>query len=256
MTGDLFGLLTRIRLPGAEMDLRRAAQQQHLFPIVGAVVGLAAALTAILLNEFLTASYAMVSAGILLVVLYYLTGILHTEGLADFADGLMASGTSERKREAMKDVHSGVAAVIGVTLYLILFFAAATRVSAHAQDLLTPFPLLWAVPAAIGLVLSEMAGKLAMNVTMFLGPSSHSGMGTLFVSEATASKLVLACAIAGVIGFVVAGYLAIIVYLGLLAGLAVTVKARGNFGGVSGDVFGAANEVGRLLTLVVWVLFI
>ena len=156
----------------------------------------------------------------------------------------------------MKDVHSGVAAVIGTVLYLILFFAAATTMCAHAQDSLTPFPLLWAIPVAIGFVLSEMAGKLAMNSAMFLGPSSHQGMGALFVKEATGRKLLVACAFAGVIGFFVAGYLAVIVYLGLLAGFAVTVKARTNFGGVSGDVFGAANEAGRLLTLMVWVLIV
>ena len=92
-----------------------------------------------------------------------------------------------------------------------------------------------------------------MNTTMFLGPSSHKGMGLVFVKNATSSRFVAACAIAGIACFILVGWLAVLVFAGVFAGAAVTIVARKHIGGVSGDVFGAANEVGRLLTLTLWV---
>jgi len=54
----------------------------------------------------------------------------------------------------------------------------------------------------------------------------------------------------------VSGYLFCLVFLGPFAGFVVTMIARKNFGGVSGDAFGAANEIGRLVTLLGWVIAI
>ena len=105
MTSDLFGLLTRIRVSKVPMDLEKAAAQQHLFVLVGLVVGLIVTAFSVLLYDLLGRGLAQESAVIVIITLYSITGILHTEGLADFADGVMAGGTPERKRAAMKDVH-------------------------------------------------------------------------------------------------------------------------------------------------------
>ena len=256
MTADLFALLTRIRISRSPTDLAKAARQQHYFVLVGLVVGLVAVLTGMVLFEIMGKGEAMVLAGVLLVVLYYITGILHTEGLADFADGVMAGGTPERKREAMKDVHLGVAGVFTVVMFLIIMFAMVTRLLDLGDKWIGPAPLPWEIPVLFGFVLAEVSGKLAMNVSMYLGPSSHPGMGSLFVESASAGKMVAAVLIAFAIGVLLAGWLVVVLAFGLIAGVAVTMVARRNFGGVSGDAFGAANEVGRIVTLLAWVLLI
>lgn len=253
---ELFGLLTRIRVSSVSMDLEKAARQQYLFVIVGFVVGLFAFTVSIIASEFLRKDLFLVSGGIVLIVLYLVTGILHTEGLADFSDGVMAGGTPERKRAAMKDVHLGAAGVFSAALFLIIFFGTASTVVQRALDPISASPLPWTVPFAVGFLLSEMAGKLAINSIMFLGPSSHSGMGTLFVQSASGAKLMLAILIASVISFLLVGWLFFLTLLGLLAGYAITRLARRNFGGIGGDSLGAANEVGRLLTLLAWVIFV
>lgn len=209
-----------------------------------------------ILSQILGEDEALISAGLLLITAYFITGILHTEGLADFADGVMASGTQEKKRQAMKDVHLGVAGVMAVALYLIIAFAVLARLFSEAEIDIEPFPLLWGVPILLGLVLSEVAGKLAMNITMYLGPSSHPGMGSLFTQSSSPSRIVAAILLASAIGFITAGWLVVLMAFGVLAGVAVTLIARKNFGGVSGDAFGAANEVGRIVTLLAWVLLI
>lgn len=256
MTRDLFGLLTRMRVSKSPVDLEKAAGQQYLFVLVGLVVGLIGTIASIVLLEFLGKNLALVSGGIVVVVLYYVTGILHTEGLADFADGVMASGTQERKREAMKDAHLGVAGVLATVLFLIIIFSVISFISTRASESVRSFPLPWSVPFAIGFVLSEMAGKLAMNTAMFLGPSSHAGMGKLFVRNASRKKLVAAILLASAISFIFTGWLFVLILLGLVAGYGVTRMARKNFGGVSGDAFGTANEVGRLLSLLAWVIVV
>lgn len=249
----LLGLLTRIRLTRKGLDLQTAASQQHLLPVIGLLVGLIASLTIVALDLVLGPSNAMVSGALLVALLYGITGIIHTEGLADFADGTMAHGSPQRKREAMKDPHVGVAAVMAVVLFLIIFFALAMRMCSSEGRDVDIWPLPWAVPFALGMVVSEVGGKLAMNTAMMLGPSSHEGMGSVFVRSAGQRRFLAACALALVPCFFIVGWLSIMVFTGVLAGGAVTVIARKHIGGVSGDVFGAANEIGRMTTLLMWV---
>lgn len=255
MTLALIGLLTRIRLTRKDLDLQAAASQQHLLPVIGLLVGLIASLTIIALDFVLGSANAMVSGALLVALLYGVTGIIHTEGLADFADGIMAHGSPKRKREIMKDPHVGVAAVMAVVLFLIVSFALATQMCGSAGREVELWPLPWAVPFLLGMVASEVGGKLAMNTAMLLGPSSHDGMGSLFVQNAGQRRFLAACGIALIGCFLVVGWLAVIVLTGVLAGGALTAIARKHLGGVSGDVFGAVNEIGRGATLLVWVAF-
>jgi adenosylcobinamide-GDP ribazoletransferase len=256
MTRALLGLLTRIRLPGPRVDLEAAAGQQHLFPLIGLLVGLIAALICISLNSVFGGGDPLVLGGLLLVAVYAVTGIIHTEGLADLADGVMASGSRERKHEIMKDPHAGVAAVIAVIVYLLLFFALAVEMSARADDSVSALLTTWHVPFALGFVLSEVSGKLAMNTSMLIGPSAHQGMGSAFVQNASARKFAVAVALAAGICLLTVGFAAVILLAGIVGGAAVTLVARRHLGGVSGDVFGAANEIGRLSALLLWVLII
>lgn len=254
MIGDLFGLLTRLRISRRPMDLENAAGAQHLFPIVGLVVGGVASLFAFSLNDLFGKDMALITGGLVLVALYSMTGILHTEGLADFADGIMASGTQEKKRTVMKDVHLGAAGVFATVLFLILFFAASTLVLESAGKKVSSAPLPWSLPFAFGFVISEVTGKLAMNASMFLGPSSHEGMGAVFVRRASVARLGGAILIACAVAFLTAGFMFVLVIIGIVGGSMVTMVSRKHFGGVSGDTFGAANEVGRLAALIGWVL--
>lgn len=252
----MFGLLTRIRLPGAKHDIVSVAKQQHLFPLVGLVLGLLLVAACLILSQLAGRGDSALAGGILLVVMYALTGIMHTEGLADVADGMMAGGTHTRKREIMKDPHSGVGAVFAVSLYLIILFTLSWRMCARADDSVDLWPLPWQLPFAIGFVLSEIGGKMAMNTSMTIGPSSHGGMGSVFVEHSSPEKFVAALAIGLAASIIVAGFLAVIIVVGVIAGMLVTMLARSHFGGVSGDVFGAANDIGRLSVLITWVLII
>ncbi len=254
MTAALLGLLTRIRLPGYSIDLEREARQQHLFPVVGLVVGAILAVIAAGLNYGLDGEPRLLSGALLLVALYYVTGILHIEGLSDLADGMMAHGTKEHKRQVMKDVHSGVAGVMSVIVTLMILWTLLSEISAGALDKVDGSLLPWGALMVGGLVVAEVGGKLAMNFAAYIGPSTHEGMGSIFVSSATPAGLGLAIATSAVISLTLVGKYFPVVFLGALAGAMVAIAARKHFGGVSGDALGAANEVGRIAVLLAWVL--
>lgn len=249
----LLGLLSRLRLGRGEMDLARAANQQYLFPVAGFILGGIVAIVAFIAYQLLGFRLdSMLTALLVVASLYFLTGLIHLEGLGDFGDGLVASGTRERKRGAMKDVSLGAGGtffmLMAVLALLILVSELFGRSSSFQFPYWSQIPLIW------GLVLAEISAKLAMVTSMTIGPSSHEGMGRIFVSSASAWKLTIAIALGVLIAFIFFGPSSLIVLSGLVAGAIVAIVARSHFGGVAGDSFGAANELGRILALFVWVI--
>jgi adenosylcobinamide-GDP ribazoletransferase len=256
---ELFGLLallSRIRFSRSRIDLESAARKQFLFPAAGAVIGIIFTLVAFLAFNFLDGILDGLIISLLVVIfIYFLTGLIHLEGLADFGDGLMASGDKERKKGAMKDVAVGASGTFFMIIAVLMLVLLVRDLGPWVDS--PPF-LLWAdrVPFVLGLVVAEVGAKLAMNTVMAVGPSSHQGMGSVFVEAATPGRYVAALAIGIAIALFACGLYGLIVLLGPIAGIVIAVVARKHFGGVGGDSFGAANEVGRLLILFTWVVLL
>ena len=107
--GSVFSFLTIF--PSSNATLENIAKYMYVFPIVGIAIGLLVGsfgfglsfvLDPLLVSLLVVASLAIV------------TGIHHADGLADFADGLMVKGSKERKLEAMKDLSTGSAGIVGI----------------------------------------------------------------------------------------------------------------------------------------------
>jgi len=252
----LLALLSRIRLSRSGVDLESAARRQYLFPAAGAALGIIFTLAALLAFDLLDGILNGFIISLLVVMfLYFVTGLIHLEGLADFGDGLMASGDRERKKGAMKDVAVGASGTFFMIIAVLMLFLLVNELGSRVDS--PPF-LLWAnrIPLVLGILVAEVGAKLAMNTVMIIGPSSHPGMGSIFVTAATPERYVAALAIGTAIALLASGLYGLIVLLGPIAGIAVAMVARKHFGGVGGDSFGAANEVGRLLVLFAWVILL
>ena len=111
---SVFSFLTII--PSNNTDLGTVAKHMHVFPIIGIAIGLLIASIGFGLSFFLE---PLIVALLVVASLAIITGIHHTDGLADFADGLMTRGTKERKRNAMKDLSTGSAGIVSVVLYVV-----------------------------------------------------------------------------------------------------------------------------------------
>lgn len=115
-----------------------------------------------------------------------------------------------------------------------------------------------------GVIVVEASAKLAMAVMAWAGKSVHQGMNSPFLEAMHGNKgnlrLIVALAISFAIAlslFWVAG--AVVVLAGIITSLVMVAIAHRHFNGVTGDVFGATNEIARmvcvitLLAVIAWV---
>ena len=244
-----FAFLCIIPIPRSQhASLYSAARSMYLFPVIGAVIGGCTGLFAWGLFESMAEPLlvgVLASAAILVI-----TGFHHTDGLADMADGLMTRGTHKRKIDAMKDKHTGISGTCSVLLCMIGLVVAVSMLDRG-----------YAV--FVGVILAEVAAKFSMVVMAIAGkPAVVSGItsggtGAIFVKAMAEDrrKAVAACVIAVAI-FLVLGGPAVglaVLAVAICAPLVLSYVAYRNFGGVTGDVFGAANDITRVAALVTFV---
>ena len=120
-----------------------------------------------------------VAAALALVADAALTGLLHLDGLADSADGLLPPVTRERRLEILRDPRSGAFAVVGVVLVVVLRVAA---LGAMVPDLATVASVasIWAT------------ARLAMAVAAVTVPYARAdGLATAFAGGRLAPILLI-----------------------------------------------------------------
>ena len=228
--------------------LADCAHNMWAFPLIGAFLGLSAGLLGWVAYHFLP---DIVAGALVLAVLLWMTGLHHMDGLLDFGDGVMAHGTFERKIEVMHDRFTGAGAV---GLVLMTYLVTALSFGELGRNVsFGNFAVPLVVPA---LIVVEVCAKLSMVVAAWAGKSVHQGMNSSFLEAMHGSKGNLRLITALVISFVIAipllGWTGIfVVVAGLITGLVMVAVAHKHFNGVTGDVFGATNELTRLVCVVV-----
>jgi len=196
------------------------------FPVAGAAIGLALGAVWWLADR---AWYPEVVAAVVVAADLALTGLLHLDGLADSADGLLPHLQRERRLEVMAAPDVGAFGV-GVS-------AAALLLRWSTLAALKPDPALLA-----GLWCGSRT--LMATVARTVPYARERGLATAFLGGG-GTWLV---AVAGTgIAAALAGWAA----AGVLAGLAVVALARRRIGGFTGDVLGAAGVVGETVGLLV-----
>jgi adenosylcobinamide-GDP ribazoletransferase len=211
-------------------DLRRGAA---LLPAVGAVVGALVAFvawgSAQVLPPFVAAVLA-IAAGVAV------TAALHLDGLGDVADGIGASLAGSDPAHAMRDPRLGAFGIASVVLDLLL------KTSTLSALVVTGFP--WPVVAAA--TLSRVAPVAMAWRLPYAGGGTGTwtaGIGVGAVAFASVTALAIAIASAGIatLGMTVAV---------VAASTPIGWWSSRRLGGVTGDVFGAAIELGETLALV------
>jgi adenosylcobinamide-GDP ribazoletransferase len=207
-----------------------------LFPVVGAGIGALVGGIAVGLDSRLTPLLAAVLA---VAVEALVTGAIHLDALADTADGLGAP-TRERALEIMREPTIGSFGATALGLGLLL------KTAALVALLDGPDP----VPAAIAAFALGRAAPLALSWALPYARTGG-GLGASLAGAAHAPWLAVGLLIGigiavGVLGlrglWLVAGAAVAVVLVGLVA--------RQRFGGVTGDVLGAAVELATTLALV------
>ena len=234
--GSVFSFLTII--PTSNANLETVAKYMYLFPIVGIVIGLLVGSFGYGLSFFLD---PLIVSLLVVASLTLITGIHHTDGLGDFADGLMTKGSKEKKIKAMKDLATGSGGIVAIVLYLVGLIV--------AISLSTGFQLFLAI------FLSEIVAKFSMVLMASIGKSASAGSNSPFVELMKNRKKLAVSTIITLIPLIVLGGTTglIIFAIGTTFTLFLVAISTRSFGGITGDVLGATNELTRLASLLVFV---
>lgn len=206
------------------------------FPIVGALIGLVAGIGFVLIAAIAGPLLAGVGA---VAVMAVLTGGLHLDGLADAADGLFGVGSLERRLEVMRDPRVGSFGAVALVL-VVLGDVAALSSMGPAR-------------ALIALVIAGALSRLAILVVVVSAPYLREpGLGTAAQGGNRLFDLLLGAALTVAVCLLDPRRAAVAAVTVALAATLMVAVARRRIGGVTGDVYGAVNEVGLLAALVVF----
>jgi len=221
-----------IRLKVSTQALRRSIAY---FPLVGLLIG------GILygLDRLLELAFPVSLVNIMLIVaLVIITRALHLDGFIDTCDGLAGGHSPEERLSIMRDSRVGGFGVVGGCLMILLQYVALSVVPEEqrmAALLLMPTISRWTIVYAI-----------------FAFPyARQQGMGKIFQGGTNWPWLAIATAIALAASLTLMGLEGLAVMAAaLLAAILLANFLSKRLGGLTGDTYGAINEVNTVAVLI------
>jgi adenosylcobinamide-GDP ribazoletransferase len=223
-----FQFLTRLPVPPLTFAPDGLARSVKFFPLVGLVIGSGAALLQKVVGPHLGRP---ASAVVVLLFLVLITGCLHEDGLADVADSLGGRNPEQRLtilRDSRIGAYGAAALVFSLLSRAVLLAGlpmehfTAYLISAHVLCRWSTLPLSYYLPPA-----RESEGQGARIAKLTSAPSLI--IGSLFTIVTVVVALRKA-AIAPVLSAIAIPLLSSLFYMR-------------KFGGITGDCFGATNQL-------------
>jgi adenosylcobinamide-GDP ribazoletransferase len=236
---NLMSFLTAFPIAMDEDMLTDCAKNMWAFPVIGAFIGLLAGLFGWVACQLLP---GIVAGGLILALILWITGLHHTDGLLDFGDGVMAHGTPEHKVEVMHDQLTGAG---GLSLGIMTMLITALSIGQLRVGIIFQ-----------GIIVIELCAKLSMVVAAWAGKSVREGMNSPFLEAMHGIggnwRLVGALMISFAVALLLLRWAgAFIILAALVTAFVMVAVAHKHFNGVTGDVFGATNELTRMVCAIV-----
>lgn len=246
-----------------EIPFTPEVQQRSVvyYPLVGAAIGAVVCAVGWALGYVLP---SLPLAVLLLIAWTALTGGLHLDGLMDSADALLSHRSRDRMLEIMKDSRVGAMGVIACVLVLMLKAALIASLYELAEGAWKAWTLL--------LVLAPIWSRWVMVYAMFRWETARGseGLASLFrglsgrrVFQSFVLAFVLTCAgavfvLASVeedaVRFTIGLGVLLLPLAAYIAGVMVGSRINRRLGGLTGDTYGALNELVETL-LLLWMVF-
>jgi adenosylcobinamide-GDP ribazoletransferase len=219
-----------------EVTERTSGQSLPYFPLVGLILG--AILLGLHYGLILALPSSIVNA-LLIIALVILTGTHHLDGFIDTCDGVFAGKSKKERLAIMSDTRVGAFGIVGVVLLLLLKYVS-----------LSSAPIL---PA---LLLMPTLSRWTMDTIIFTFPyAKSSGMGLAFKQGATWQRLTIATVIAVIAAIALLKWWGLVLMAALwLIAFGVASCFRARLGGLTGDNYGAINEISEVLVLLLVIL--
>lgn len=247
-----FQFLTRFPVPsGGDFSPERLRRSAVYYPLVGlaiaAVIWSTAYGSAFLLPPFPVAV-------LILMLWVWLTGGLHLDGWMDSADALLSYRSRERMLEIMKDSRVGAMGVIACVLLLLLKVSLIyTVIDEKLWSTALLLPLVW----SRCFMVAAIAGWPRARQGQGLAGQFHSLKGReVRFAALMAATFTLLLAVMNVGVFRSSFIISFLVMPGLawLIGTWTAQRINRRLGGLTGDVYGALNELLEAVLLLVTVL--
>jgi adenosylcobinamide-GDP ribazoletransferase len=222
------------RMPLAAPTPQALAASLPWFPVVGALLGLFAA---ILYAAARLALPSLVAAALTVAAVTLLTGALHEDGLADSIDAWGGGSSRQETLRILRDPQHGTYAVLALVLSVLL------RVAALAS--VTPVAAIAALPAVHAISRGALIGLL-----MATRPARDDGLAAGFASVASARRTSIALVVTAAVGVAMLGPWFIPAAAAVIAiSWLVRRLALRRIGGITGDVLGATQQLNEIALL-------
>jgi adenosylcobinamide-GDP ribazoletransferase len=222
--------------------IQEMAKFTFLWPLIGGFIGIIVGGFGWLLLDPIHLS-PLVAAALIYSLAISFTGFHHLDGLVDSGDGLMAHGDPERRIEIMRDKRIGTGGMATLLTVALITFTSIAAI-----------PVIYILPA---LFVSEVAAKMSLVSCATFSKSLDNGTGQYFIKSMNWKLWVVSIIFTIFLGFLSFKYIGIIGIIGgMIAGLIMFLITRRSFNYATGDILGASNEVGRMLSLLIMVIFI
>lgn len=228
--------LTIIPIPWRrEVSPEELGRSAVYFPLIGLIIGLIMAGWHLLLGLFLPRAVADV---LVIVSLVVITGALHLDGFIDTCDGIAGHKSVEDRWRVMHDSRAGGFGVVGVACLLLVKYLSLNNI---------PETLLMAA-----LVLMPVLSRWTMVYAIFAYRYARpSGLGTAFKQGTRWPRFTIATIITFVIAVILLQHAGVAVMLGIwIIAAAMAAYLKGKFSGLTGDTYGAVNEVAEVCVLI------
>ncbi len=213
----------------------RPAFSLGYFPVVGLLLGIILVALDWVLRQFLPVSLVN---GAVLIAMISLTGGLHLDGFMDTCDAIPGAHSTSRRLEILKDVRVGSYGTLGVLSLMMAKYLA-----------LAALPPALRIPS---LLLMPVVGRWSMTLAITVFPYARSkGLGTFIKGGAGWRSLAIASILTAAISAAALQAMGIIT----LAGAGILAVLMGwhftrRLSGLTGDTYGAINEVVEVAVLV------
>lgn len=227
-----FQFLTRIPMPSVAFEADSLSRATKFFPLVGLVVGSGAVLLQKLLMFHMNRSLVALTV---LLYLVLITGCLHEDGLADTADGFGGGRTKNQILAILKDSRIGS---YGATTLVL--------------SLLTRYLLLASLPMEhfAGYVISShvLCRWSSLPLSYFLPPArEQDGQGARIAKLTSLASLIFGSVFSlAIVAFALRRSAVAPVLLAILVVALSGWLYDKKIGGVTGDCFGATNQLAEI----------
>jgi adenosylcobinamide-GDP ribazoletransferase len=232
----LLGAISFLTILPVKAEVAPPGRAAVFFPLVGAMLGAAAAAIYIGLARLIPSALAA-----LLVVAFWaaISGVLHEDGLADSADAFRAGRSREKMAAILKDSRIGTYGAVAIVLSIVVRWQAIEHLT--TANLFTVFIAAQATPRA------------AIVALAWVSRPAGTGLGQAFLSTLTTPVALIASA-QGVAAALACG---IRPGLAILLGTYLTLRIAHwyfyrRIGGINGDCLGATEQIVEIFILVLF----